>query len=154
MESEDDILFQEFANDTKYFKETRRNHPMSALDYSATDKAGRKCQIELKKRNFTCRMFATTAIECEKFWLMYNRWLQYGYVPLYINFFNDAILVFDLRKIEDPDKTLKYHMMTITNKGYGEKQKVYRIELPNDIALVYIKDDNGKYKLKDGGWTK
>lgn len=145
-EAKDDELFEEFVNDTHYFKSYKRNRQYSALDYSATDVKGRGCSIELKRRNFPHTKFGTTVIECEKAWLMINRYEQFGYIPLYLNFYKgDTLLIFDLRKIEKPDKDLIYKKITIMNKGYEEKQNVWRIELPHNIATTF--------KKIDGHWT-
>ena len=77
---------------------------------------------------------------------MINKYEQFGFIPLYLNFFNnDTLLIFDLRKIERPDKDLIYNKITIMNHGYEEKQRVWRVELPNDIATLY--------KKIDGKWT-
>lgn len=149
-EAKDDELFEEFVNDTHYFKSYKRNEQYSALDYSAIDVKGRGCSIELKRRNFPHTKFGTTVIECEKAWLMINRHEQFGYIPLYINFYsNDTLLIFDLRKIEKPDKDLIYRKITIMNKGYEEKQKVWRIELPHNIATTFKKIDGHWTWLKD-----
>ena len=77
---------------------------------------------------------------------MFNRYEQFGLIPLYLNFFNnDTLLIFDLRKINNPDKDLIYIKITIMNHGYEEKQTVWRVELPTDIATLYRKID--------GKWT-
>lgn len=145
-EAQDDELFEEFVNDTHYFKTYKRNEQYSALDYSATDIKGRGCSIELKRRNFPHTKFDTVYIENEKIWLMINRYEQFGYIPLYFNFYQgDTLLIFDLRKIERPDKDLIYKKITIMNRGYEEKQKVWRTELPKCIATMF--------KKVDGKWT-
>lgn len=145
-EAQDDELFEEFVNDTHYFKSYKRNEQYSALDYSATDVKGRGCSIELKRRNFPHTKFDTVYIENEKIWLMINRYEQFGYIPLYFNFYQgDTLLIFDLRKIERPDKDLIYKKITIMNHGYEEKQKVWRTELPKSIATMF--------KKVDGKWT-
>ena len=139
-EVQDDELFEEFVNDTHYFKSYKRNEQYSALDYSAIDVKGRGCSIELKRRNFPHVKHGTTFCECEKGWLMINRYEQFGYIPLFINFFSDdSILIFDLRNIKQPDKELIYKRVTIMNHGYEEKQKVWRIELPNTMAILFKK---------------
>ena len=77
---------------------------------------------------------------------MINKYEQFGLIPLYLTFFNnDTLLIFDLRKIERPDKDLIYNKITIMNHGYEEKQRVWRVELPTDIATLYRKID--------GKWT-
>lgn len=145
-EAQDDELFEEFVNDTHYFKTYKRNEQYSALDYSATDVKGRGCSIELKRRNFPHTKFDTVYIENEKIWLMINRYEQFGYIPLYFNFYQgDTLLIFDLRKIERPDKDLIYKKITIMNHGYEEKQKVWRTELPKSIATMF--------KKVEGKWT-
>ena len=76
---------------------------------------------------------------------MINRYEQFGLIPLYLNFFNnDTLLIFDLRKINNPDKDLIYIKITIMNRGYEEKQTVWRAKLPTDIATLY-KKINGKW---------
>ena len=76
---------------------------------------------------------------------MVNRYEQFGLIPLYLNFFNnDTLLIFDLRKI-NPDKDVIYIKITIMNHGYEEKQTVWRVKLPTDIATLY--------KKIDGKWT-
>lgn len=145
-EAQDDELFEEFVNDTHYFKSYKRNEQYSALDYSAIDVKGRGCSIELKRRNFPHTKFDTVYIENEKIWLMINRYEQFGYIPLYFNFYQgDTLFIFDLRKIERPDKDLIYKKITIMNHGYEEKQKVWRTELPKSIATMF--------KKVDGKWT-
>ena len=73
---------------------------------------------------------------------MINRYEQFGLIPLYLNFFNnDTLLIFDLRKINNPDKVI-YVRITIMNHGYEEKQTVWRVKLPNDIATLYKKIDD------------
>lgn len=146
-EAQDDELFEEFVNDTHYFKSYKRNEQYSALDYSATDVKGRGCSIELKRRNNKMNDFPTVFIENEKGWLMYNRWLQFGYIPLYLVFYEDGMLMFDLRKIKHPDTEFIYRKVTIMNKGYEAHQQVYRIELPRSIAIVFRKK-NGHWSLE------
>ena len=142
----DDELFQQFVNDTKIFTDYKRNEKYSSIDYSATDIKGRRCLVELKRRNFPHTKYETILCECEKFWTMFNRYEQFGLIPLYLNFFNnDTLLIFDLRKINNPDKDLIYIKITIMNHGYEEKQTVWRVELPTDIATLY--------KKIDGKWT-
>ena len=81
---------------------------------------------------------------------MINRHEQFGYIPLYFNFYsNDTLLIFDLRKIEKPDKDLIYKKITIMNNGYEEKQKVWRIELPHNIATMFKKVDGKWCWIKD-----
>ena len=58
-EAKDDELFEEFVNDTHYFKTYNRNAQYSALDYSATDVKGRGCSIALKRRNFPYTKYGT-----------------------------------------------------------------------------------------------
>ena len=73
---------------------------------------------------------------------MINRYEQFGLIPLYLNFFNnDTLLIFDLRKI-NPDKDVIYIKIRLMNHGYEEKQTVWRVELPNDIAILYKKIDD------------
>ena len=142
----DDELFQQFVNDTHIFTDYKRNEKYSSIDYSATDIKGRRCAVELKRRNFPHTKYETILCECEKFWTMFNRYEQFGLIPLYINFFNnDTLLIFDLRKINNPDKDLIYIKITIMNHGYEEKQTVWRIKLPTDIATLYTQID--------GKWT-
>ena len=78
---------------------------------------------------------------------MYNRWLQFGLIPLYLVFYDDGMLMFDLRKIKHPETEFVYRKVTIINKGYNEYQQVYRIELPLSIAIVFRKK-NGCWSLE------
>lgn len=140
----DDELFTDFVNHTKLFKSVKRNRQFSDIDYIGVDLKGRDCSIELKKRNIASAKYPTTYIEAEKAWKLVNRYEQFGYQPLYINFYNDCVLIFDLKKYR-PDIDFVYKKLTIFNKGYDEKQKVWRVELPNTDAIRFTKEDNGEY---------
>lgn len=143
----DDELFQQFVSDTKIFTDYKRNEKYSSIDYSATDIKGRRCAVELKRRFNKMYDFPTVFLENEKGWLMYNRWLQFGLIPLYLVFYDDGMLMFDLRKIKHPETEFVYRKVTIINKGYNEYQQVYRIELPLSIAIVFRKK-NGCWSLE------
>ena len=141
----DDELFADFVANSEIFQSVTRNRKYSDIDYIGIDLKGRKCSIELKKRNFEHTRYSTTLIECHKAWKLIERYSQFGLIPLYINFFDDAVLIFDLKKYK-PDIDFKYRNMRIYNKGYGEKQNVWRIELSNADAIVFKRNNNnGKY---------
>lgn len=146
----DDYLFQDFVEHSKIFEYVKRNRQYSDIDYVGVDKKGRKCSIELKQRPFQSEKYDTTFIEPEKMWKLINKYEQYGMQPLYINFFIDKVLIFDLKKYKQPNLDLDYKMHTITNHGYDEKQNVWRVELPNIDAIKFERDNNGEYKIVNG----
>lgn len=148
----DDELFNEFTTDTHYFKWVKRNNvPYSAIDYIGEDIKGRKVNIELKRRNTEHDKYLSTYIETDKMYRLINKYLQFGQIPLYINFYsNDTILMFDLRYYENPHKDLKHKKVKITNHGYDdEEQMVWRVELPNRDA-IHFKKINDKWVFTNG----
>ena len=150
----DDELFADFVASTCLFKSVRRNAKYSPIDYMGMDKKGRICSIELKRRNFNMDRYKSIFIEPEKAWHLINRYEQYDLIPLYVNFFDDGVLMFDLRKYEKPNIELEHKKVKIYNNGHNEEQNVWRMELPTDDAIRYIREDNGEYVYVDGRKTE
>lgn len=149
-ERKDDELFQDFKENTNIFSEAYRNSEMSIIDYSAKDIKGRFCSIELKSRLCETTKYPTTFIECSKFWKMIEKWEQKGFIPLYINFYEDGVMLFDLRKFSEVFQKPPTEI-TINNKGYyNQRHTTYRYELDNSKAVIFIKI-NGKYKIMNNG---
>lgn len=152
-ERECDSLFDDFATNSNIFKTAMRNPKYSKIDYTAVDKKNRFCNVELKKRECSTDTYSTTFIECEKAWELINKYGMKQYIPLYINFFNDGVLLFDLRKYDNPVTDLKYNNVEVIDKGYNNVHyRTWRMELPNTDAIKF-KKINGKYVHIDGRQT-
>lgn len=143
----DDELLKDFIEHSNVLSEVHRCRQYSHIDYYGKDIKGRDVNIELKKRNNKMNKYATTYIECSKAWTLLEQYEQYHRIPLYINFFDDGIIIFKLNVTDFlgavPIK------QKIWNHGYEEYQTAWRYELDNDSGFRYIKI-NGQYQLVDG----
>lgn len=136
----DDELFQQFCEDTKYFKDISRNRKYSDIDYTCTDIKGRKCSVELKRRDCSIEQYDTIYIECSKFWKLIERFNQFRYIPLYLNFMTNGALMFNLIQWNSDPTKIKLKKTKINNKGYEEQQYTYRYELPIEEAIMFKRD--------------
>ena len=148
-EAVDDVLFNRFIMRTMIFNKATRAKTFSHVDYICEDIKGRTCYVELKRRNFSSTAHDAIFIEPEKFFTLVNRASQWDGIPLYLNFMEDGVLMFDLRKFNPVEVELA--RTRIRNNGYhGVEQDVWRMKLPTKDAIMYKRFDNGDY-IRDNG---
>lgn len=132
-ESEDLKLLNHLNESKKWFKSIKPTKEFSKFDVKAVTKDDRKCNIELKSRNMSANQFEDVFIEESKFYELLGRYYQNKEIPLYINFFNDGIvLIFNLLNVGD----IEERYVTIYNKGKGIYEDVKRIALNNKKAII------------------
>lgn len=148
-ENIDASLLHDFVNKTNLFKEIKQNEYGDKVDFLGTDKNDRPCMLEIKRRKCNIQTYSTIYIETEKYWSLIQRWRQFNFIPLYVNFMDNGVLIFDLKRTE-PDK-MKPKLVNIWNGGYKQNQEVWRYELPREDAITFYNDENNGYKLIHDG---
>ena len=126
MEIEDFNKLKEINEDLKWFTKLERNTLFDRIDIEAKDRKGRRVNIELKTRNIAIDKYDTIYIEEDKYKHMIMKWENDGEIPLYINFFNGGVGVWDLRNFPNPQIT----NVRIYNKGRQTIENVNRYILP------------------------
>lgn len=145
MEKVNDENIKFFNSIVKWFDfdENEDIYDMSPIDKFAYDKKGRMCAIELKTRDCQINTFDGILIEPEKYDLLKQEYQEKGFIPLYINFFQDKyhVCIWDLRTFFD-----KYEPelvpMKILNYGYGRTDYEYRRKLPQRYGHFYVFNKN------------
>lgn len=103
-------------------------------------------RIELKTRHFNVNQYNTLYIEDHKSANLLYDWVALGDEPLYINFFDDAIAIFNLHKLSERPKTSTGRSYST---GYGGWEYNSRNELHIKDAAVY---DNEYQLLQEPAW--
>lgn len=131
-------VFQECVRDEKF-----------KLDCTGVTLDNRKVSIEIKIRKMTSDSPLAKQgvfIEDDKFSELIMRKIYRDHVPLYINFFDkgNTIAIWRLDKLPDEPK---HENKRIESEVYG-KVVEGRWLLPIDWAVIYKKDEEGKWKLQ------
>lgn len=127
-----------------WFNYTERLELKSTIDVSGYTRNDDVVYIELKSRNITLQRakdFKFIFIETDKM-KVFNELLRKAKGKckrLFINFLQDAILVFDLNK---PMSLQYFPNVVVWNEGYGEKQHCDRLGLNIDDAILIIDNAN------------
>lgn len=156
-ENEDYLLLEQF-NDYLNLKELGRCLEKHTTDASGYTTDGRFLNIELKKRNQTLidnnvlsglttdgkpYTASTIYIEAHKAGDMLIDYICEDKIPLYINFLNGYVVVFNLAQLKHrPNKVAK----RIYSKLYEGFELAKREELRLEDAWIYKKENNA-YKL-------
>lgn len=143
-------LLQQF-NDKLRLSNLGRTAEKSTFDASGVTNDGRKVAIEIKVRNMSlegCDRLSgagftadTMFIEAHKVASMAAAMWTDDYLPLYVNFINNGVVLYILSQskgLREEDKLRK-----IKSNGYGQFEVCKRYLLPLTDAWIY--DDN--YKL-------
>lgn len=95
--------------------------------------------IEIKVRNINSYQYDTIMIEPDKHSYLMSR-VSDGYIPLYVNFFNDGVcLIFDLIRIgsELEEKTVKTDKITVNPSAGKKYQKRLYLKTSDAISKKY-----------------
>ena len=141
MEIEDFNKLKEINEDLKWFTKLERNTLFDRIDIEAKDRKGRRVNIELKSRNISIDKYDTIYIEEDKYKHLLMKWENDGEIPLYINFFNNGVGVWDVRKFPNPDTV----NVTIYNKGRQTIENVNRYILPVDGCIKLGRGEECRY---------
>ena len=145
MELQDDEWFSFFNDSMKWFEPEDYDDPLDCdiIDKYMWDRKGRMCAIEIKTRYCQINSFNGIFIEEKKYDRLMKDYKERGFIPLYINFFQDKhhVCIWDLRQYFDgrpPEKSL----CTINNYGYGRTDQEYRYSLPQRDGHFYVFNKN------------
>lgn len=147
LEETDYKLLQDFNSTLKLSElgQTPQYHHTDASGYT-TD--GREVNIELKKRDFNTDTFNTLYIEAHKCGDLLLDYITEDKIPLYVNFCNDGVILFNLSKLKHRPKTFK-------TKFYSELYKTMELSTREELdikdAWVYKLQENNTYKLVHRG---
>lgn len=143
-ETMDNSNLEKFNKYINWFTKMERQGHFSRIDWLCVDTKNRNCSVELKTRFVDINKFDTIFIEPDKYQCMINKYNNEGYIPLYINFMQDAdhVAVFDLRKFnKNNTETIS---KIILDKGDNQVKKVDRMLLPVR-QCSYYEFENNKY---------
>jgi hypothetical protein len=147
-------LFQRFNDEKLHLSEVGRTEYCYDFDASGVTSLNEKVGIELKKRNLVLLSgdsslsvsgesrngtFRTDTIYLEEVKmaeLAVAHWSQ-GFIPLYVNFLSNAVVVFNLLKMRHiGDERTKVH-----SHGYQSFEIAKRFTLPLSEAWIYNNDN-------------
>ena len=133
-ERNDYQLLKQFNEQTKLFKTLRPTKPCSPTDAVGKSRK-RTFNIELKHRYCSSTTFPTVYIEDYKLAQMLLDYQLYNCEPLYINFYSDAVVIFNLSKLEHrPEVEIK----NIYSNGKEKNQMQERRYCLNlEDAVIY-----------------
>ena len=132
---------KEINEERKWCTKLERNTLFDRNDIGAKDRKGRRINIELKTRNISIDKYDTIYIEEDKYKHLLMKWENDGEIPLYINFFNNGVGVWDVRKFPNPDTV----NVTIYNKGRQTIENVNRYILPVDGCIKLGRGEECRY---------
>lgn len=140
----DNECLTKFNDNMKWFTSMERQDHFNRIDWLCTDKKGRNCSVELKTRFMDIFKFDTIFIEVEKYEHLMEKYQNEGYIPLYINFFQDSnhVAVWDLRKINK--ETTEVIQKLILDPGDQQTKLVKRMLL-HTMDADYYEFENNKY---------
>lgn len=146
MEKVNDENIRFFNDIVKWFEfdENEDIYDMSVIDKFAYDRKGRMCAIELKTRDCQINTFDGIIIEPEKYDRLKQEYQEKGFIPLYINFFQDKyhVCIWDLRTFFN-GKEPELVPFKITNYGYDSRiDYEYRRKLPQRYGHFYVYNKN------------
>lgn len=161
MERKDEQVLNDFNKQLNFFTEMIYNPKgdKSEIDVYAKDKKGRKVHLEVKQRigkysdfGEFVKKFDTIFIECGKLY-QFSRIMQSGYTlneqELFLNIFNGGDII-TIHNLSVPQPIQWLPNQKIYNKGTKQWEYEHRVGLYWNTALIYSKDENGKYRR----WTQ
>lgn len=136
-------------NQTKLFKKIRPTKPMSPTD-AVGNASKRTFNIELKHRYCRVATYPTVYIEDYKLAQMLLDYQIYGCEPLFINFYSDGIVIFNLTKLNvRPEVEIKNIYSCGKDKSQMQERR-YCLSL--DDAVIY--QNNKIVKTMGEKWQK
>ena len=124
----------EFNAEKRLFDSIKPNEYSAQIDATAKHK-NREFAVEIKHRLIPVNKYKTIMIEDYKYLELMLEYQFTGREPLYINFCNDAVVIFNLNKLKNKPK-LK--ILDIESKGYDKTQKLERrYYLDINDAVIY-----------------
>ncbi len=135
MNEQNDLqMMYEFNYEKHLFDSITPEKEKAQIDCTAKHK-NRKFAIEIKHRLIPIDKYKTIMIEDYKYLELMLAYQFSGLEPLYINFCNDAVVIFNLNKLKSKPK-LK--ILDIESKGYDKTQKLERrYYLDINDAVIY-----------------
>lgn len=152
MEIQDDEWFRFFNSKVKWFilEENEDVLDKDIIDKYIYDKKGRMCAIELKSRLCNINSFNGIFIEEKKYNKLKEDFLERGFLPIYVNFFQDKehVCIWDLRQYFNGKKNIEKKTVTINNYGYGtqDNNQVRYLIPPRDGIYWEFEQSLDKYK--------
>ena len=144
MERKDEQVLNDFNAQLNFFTEMTYNPKgdKSEIDVYAKDKKGRKVHLEVKQRIGKYSDFGE-----------FSRIMQSGYTlneqELFVNIFNDGNII-TIHNLSVPQPIQWLPNQKIYNKGTKQWEYEHRVGLYWNTAIIYSKDENGKYRR----WTQ
>ena len=133
-EKQDLQQLYEFNAEKRLFDSIEPNEYSAQIDCTAKRK-DREFAVEIKHRLIPVNRYKTIMIESYKYLELMLEYQFNGKEPLYINFCNDAVVIFNLNKLKNKPK-LK--ILDIESKGYDKTQKLERrYYLDINDAVIY-----------------
>lgn len=114
-----------------------------SYDASGYTKDSQYTSIELKRRYVSVQTYPSLIIEGHKLLGLLMGFIYSQEIPLYINFMNDAVVVFNLSKLKTPPKLIE---KKIKSKLYQAYDVAERYELQMSDAWIYRKEGD-RYRL-------
>lgn len=128
--------FYEFNYKLNLFDSIEKTKDKSQIDAIAKHK-DRTFAVELKHRLIPVSKYKTIMIEDYKYLELMLEYQFYGREPLYINFFHDAVAIFNLNKLKHKPQV---RIMNIKSEGYDKNQiqeRRYMLELTDAVIYNY-----------------
>lgn len=120
------------------------------IDTSGLTSDNRTINMEIKIRDFDYNKFPSLMIETHKAYSLLYEYIQYGRIPLYVNFLTDgSALVFNLLKIPEDKQRMK-RLDGVESKLYQDKESSYKLFFDKSVGKHYVKDANGKFVIQRG----
>ena len=133
-EKQDLQQLYEFNTVKHLFDSIKPSEEKAQIDATAKHK-NREFAVEIKHRLTPVSRYKTIMIEDYKYLELMLAYQFSGLEPLYINFLNDAVVIFNLNKLKSKPK-LK--ILDIESKGYDKTQKLERrYYLDINDAVIY-----------------
>ena len=145
-------LLEEFNDQLNWFNGLTANTRLSEIDFKCTDRKGRLTHVEIKQRKGTIedfKKYGDVLIEPGKIYAL-TRIMESGHTNneqrLYFNFVDDGVIIFNLNNIAQVNF---YPNHKQRNYGKGTVEYEDRMGLKMQDAIIFKKDDDGKYRR----WT-
>ena len=133
-EREDLQQLYEFNAVKHLFDSIKPSEEKAQIDATAKHK-DREFAVEIKHRLIPVNKYKTIMIEDYKYLELMLEYQFYGKEPLYINFCNDAVVIFNLNKLKHKPKL---RVMNIKSEGYDTMQcQERRYMLDINDAVIY-----------------
>lgn len=133
-EKNDLQMLYDFNYEKGLFDEIRPEKEKSQIDATAKHKQ-REFAVELKRRLISKNMYKSIMIEDYKYAELMMEYQFNKKEPLYINFLDDAVVIFNLNKLKHKPKL---RIMNIKSEGYDKLQlQERRYMLDINDAVIY-----------------